>query len=56
MSAIFYLIPISIILALCALWAFIWTLRHGQYDDVDGDSARMLDTPDVPLERPSKDP
>lgn len=49
MNAALYLIPISLALALCALAAFIWTVRSGQYDDVEGDGARMLDAEDKPL-------
>lgn len=49
MNAALYLIPISLVLAVCALAAFIWTVRTGQYDDVEGDSARMLDAEDKPL-------
>ncbi len=49
MNAALYLIPISLVLAVCALAAFIWTVRTGQYDDIEGDSARMLDAEDKPL-------
>ena len=49
MNAALYLIPVSLVLAVCALAAFIWTVRTGQYDDVEGDSARMLDAEDKPL-------
>jgi len=49
MTAILYLIPISIILALVALGAFIWTVRTDQYDDMEGDAARILHSDDTPL-------
>jgi cbb3-type cytochrome oxidase maturation protein len=49
MTAILYLIPISLALAVLALVGFFWTVRTGQYDDVEGDSARMLNAEDKPL-------
>jgi cbb3-type cytochrome oxidase maturation protein len=36
------LIPVSLALGLIGLAAFLWTLRHRQYDDPDGDAARIL--------------
>lgn len=42
MEVLTILIPISLILGLLGLGAFIWTLRKGMYDDPDGDSQRIL--------------
>ncbi|MGJ8611867.1 MAG: cbb3-type cytochrome oxidase assembly protein CcoS [Yoonia sp.] len=42
MDVLFYLIPVSLTLGAVGLIAFIWTLRSDQYDDPDGDSARIL--------------
>ena len=36
------LIPLSLALGLGALAAFLWTLRSGQYDDLDGAAHRIL--------------
>ena len=44
-----FLIPVSIALGLTALGAFFWSMRHGQYDDLDGAAARILMTTDQPL-------
>lgn len=49
MTAALYLIPISLVLALFALAGFIWTVRSGQYEDLEGDSTRMLEADDHPL-------
>jgi cbb3-type cytochrome oxidase maturation protein len=38
----FYLIPIALGLGLTALAAFMWCLRSGQYDDLDGAAERIL--------------
>lgn len=36
------LIPLSLAMACCGLAAFIWALRTGQYDDLDGAAWRIL--------------
>ncbi|MEM8789314.1 MAG: cbb3-type cytochrome oxidase assembly protein CcoS [Pseudomonadota bacterium] len=42
MNVLVVLIPCSLFLGLCALAAFVWTLRSKQYDDPEGDAARVL--------------
>ena len=42
MSILIYLIPIALILGLIGLGAFIWSLKSGQYDDLDGAAQRIL--------------
>lgn len=50
MTALAYLIPIALFLGLLSLAAFWWCLKNGQYDDLDGDSYRILDDgDDLPL-------
>ncbi|MEJ6479470.1 MAG: cbb3-type cytochrome oxidase assembly protein CcoS [Octadecabacter sp.] len=44
MEVLSYLIPISLVLGGVGLAAFFWTLKSNQYDDPDGDSARILRT------------
>jgi cbb3-type cytochrome oxidase maturation protein len=50
MSALLYLIPAALFLGLLGLGAFIWALRAGQYDDLDGAANRILfdDPPAAP--------
>lgn len=50
MIAIVYLIGISLILGLIGLAAFLWSLRNGQYEDMEGAANRILfdDEPDQP--------
>jgi cbb3-type cytochrome oxidase maturation protein len=38
----FFLIPIAIGLGLIGLASFMWTLKNGQYDDLEGAAARIL--------------
>ena len=42
MSGLLYLIPVALFLGLLGLGAFIWTLKSGQYDDLDGAAERIL--------------
>ncbi|MGO1118776.1 cbb3-type cytochrome oxidase assembly protein CcoS [Rhodovibrionaceae bacterium A322] len=42
MSSLLYLIPIALFLGLAGLGAFMWALRSGQFDDLDGAAHRVL--------------
>ena len=43
MSGLAVLIPIAVLMGLAALATFLWALRSGQYEDLDGASERILD-------------
>ena len=52
-----YLIPISLGLGLVGLAAFMWSLKSGQYEDLDGAAERILfEQNDAPVRqsKPSK--
>jgi len=38
----FFLVPIAIGMGLVGLASFMWTLRSGQYDDLEGAAQRIL--------------
>lgn len=42
MSVLIFLIPIALFLGLIGLGAFVWSLKSGQYDDLDGAAQRIL--------------
>ena len=42
MTSILYLLAISLCLGALGLAAFLWSLRSGQYDDMDGAASRIL--------------
>ena len=42
MTGLIYLIPIALLLGLVGLAAFLWALRSGQFDDLDGAASRIL--------------
>ena len=48
MNALVYLIPVALLLGLLGLGAFLWTLRSGQYEDLDGAAERILFDDDDP--------
>ena len=43
MSHLLVLIPLALALGALGLVAFFWSLRSGQYDDLEGASVRILD-------------
>lgn len=42
MGIMVMLIPGALLLGVLGLAAFFWTLRNGQYEDLDGDAQRIL--------------
>lgn len=51
MAGLIYLIPAALFLGLLGLAAFLWALRSGQYEDLDGAANRILyeDAPGKPV-------
>ena len=42
MDVIAYLIPIALFMGLLGLAAFIWAMKSGQWEDLDGGAMRIL--------------
>ena len=40
MNVLIYLVPLALMLGLTGLVAFLWSLKSGQYDDLDGAAVR----------------
>ena len=51
MISLSYLIPISLLLGATGLAAFLWSLKSGQYEDLDGAAERILFDDDSPVRR-----
>lgn len=47
MNVLIYLVPIALTLGLAGLAAFLWSLRAGQYDDMEGAALRVLSDDDL---------
>ncbi|SDH13214.1 cbb3-type cytochrome oxidase assembly protein CcoS [Roseospirillum parvum] len=48
MDILLFLIPMALFLGLLGLGAFLWALRSGQFDDLDGAAQRILFDDDEP--------
>jgi cbb3-type cytochrome oxidase maturation protein len=42
MTGLVYLIPIALFLGALGLAGFLWSIRSGQYEDLDGAAERIL--------------
>lgn len=42
MNSLLLLIPVALFLGLLGLGAFLWSMRSGQFDDLDGAASRIL--------------
>jgi cbb3-type cytochrome oxidase maturation protein len=47
MNVLIYLLPMALALGLTGLAAFLWSLKSGQYDDVEGAALRVLADDDL---------
>lgn len=48
MTGLLYLIPVALFMGGIGLAAFIWSLRSGQYEDLEGAAYRILQDDDRP--------
>ena len=58
MESIYLLIPVSVILVFAIAVAFWWSVRSGQFDDLEGPGFRLLmddDVPKVQIDTPEND-
>ena len=53
MESVYLLIPVSVILVFGIAIAFWWSVRNGQFDDLEGPGFRVLMDENQPV--PSKD-
>ena len=56
MISLAYLIPISLLLGAAGLAAFLWSLKSGQYEDLDGAAERILFDDDGAVRRDNGSP
>ena len=47
MTALLILIPVALFLGALGLAAFLWSMKSGQFDDLDGAAARILNDEEV---------
>jgi cbb3-type cytochrome oxidase maturation protein len=55
MEVLVYLVPMALALGLLGLAGFLWSLKSGQYDDLDGAAWRAIhDDDDDMVARPTR--
>ena len=54
MNVLLMLVPLSLLLLACAIAAFVWAVRRGQFEDLDSAAIDIL--ADDPLEPPVVNP
>jgi cbb3-type cytochrome oxidase maturation protein len=42
MSVLFLVLPLALVLVGVAVWAYVWSARGGQFDDLDTPAVRLL--------------
>jgi len=53
MTALLILIPVALFLGALGLAAFLWSMKSGQFDDLDGAAARILNDEEAGDDRPA---
>ena len=51
MNVLVYLVPLALLLGFLGLAAFLWALRSGQFDDLDGAAWRAISDDDLPEDK-----
>lgn len=49
MTILYLLIPLAVILMIVAVAFFMWTIKSGQYEDLEGPAHRILMDDDDPM-------
>ena len=52
MAILLVLVPISLVLLGLAIWAFVWAVKRGQFDDLDTPAIDILRDHDAPPANP----
>jgi cbb3-type cytochrome oxidase maturation protein len=56
MEVIYLLIPLSLLLVGLIVWLFVWAIRSGQFDDLEGPAHRILMDNDDIVKHPEDHP
>lgn len=57
MDILYLLIPLAVVIMIVAVAAFMWAVRSGQFEDLEGPAHRILmddDDPRIPRSAPDK--
>jgi cbb3-type cytochrome oxidase maturation protein len=50
-NVLVYLVPLALALGALGLAAFLWSLRNGQFDDLEGAAWRAISDDDLPEDK-----
>ncbi len=53
MEILYLLIPLAVLIAVVIAWAFLWSIRSGQFDDLEGPAHRILRDEDESPKHPA---
>ena len=59
MDILYLLIPLAVVIMIIAIAAFMWAVRSGQYEDLEGPAYRILmddDDPRIPTAKSAEKP
>ena len=56
MESLFLLIPISLVFVGLLVWIFSWSIKSGQFDDLEGPGQAILMDDDAPTSHKVSDP
>jgi cbb3-type cytochrome oxidase maturation protein len=56
MQSLIFLVPLALALGLLGLWGFLWSLKSGQYDDLEGAGWRAIQDDDPQAKDPKDAP
>jgi cbb3-type cytochrome oxidase maturation protein len=56
MEILYLLIPLAVLIAGVIAWAFLWSIRSGQFDDLEGPAHRILRDEDESAKPPAGKP
>jgi cbb3-type cytochrome oxidase maturation protein len=54
MEILFLLLPISLLLVALIVWALLWAVRSGQFEDLEGPAQRLLMDDEEPSPKPDQ--
>lgn len=55
MEVIFILIPVSLLIIIGAIWAFVWSVRNDQFEDLDKEGHSILFEEDPGQQKTARD-
>jgi cbb3-type cytochrome oxidase maturation protein len=55
MEILYFLIPVTLVMVALVVWVLFWSIKTGQFDDLEGPAHRiLLDREDPPPPAPPK--